>query len=179
MKDRSDKDLKAAASRIKWLFTDVDGTLTDGRVYYSADGETHKAFSLRDGTGFFLLRAAGLKTGILTGENSRIVLARAQKLNADECFLQVDNKSRFMEGFLKREGLEWDEIAYVGDDLNDVKLLRLAGIGIAVGDADSRAKDAADFVCSRPGGHGAFREAVEILLGLKGTSIEDIIERSL
>lgn len=171
--------LKEKAKKIKWVFTDIDGTLTDGCVYYSPQGELLKKFSLRDGTGFFLLRQAGIKVGIITGENSPIVEQRAKKLKVDKLILDGVPKVAKLEEFLDSEGLAFDDIAYVGDDLNDIKLLRLCGLGFAVGDANLLAKESADIVVSQIGGNGAFRESVKMLLELQGIDIMNIIEANL
>jgi len=179
MKETSLDILKQKASKIQWLFTDVDGTLTDGGVYYSPDGELLKQFSLRDGTGFFLLREAGIKTGIVTGENSPIVAQRAKKLKVDKYLYGSNKKVEVMQQFLDENGLSFENIAYIGDDLNDVKLLKVCGLSFAVRDADKHTKDVADVICEHNGGQGAFREAVEILLNLRGVKFEEIIERSL
>ena len=179
MKEISNKELSERARKIKYLFTDVDGTLTDGCVYYSPEGEELKKFSLRDGTGFFLLRKAGIKSGIITGENSPIVSRRAEKLKIDKLILNAVPKVETLESFLKVEGLTFEEIAYVGDDLNDVKLLQNAGIGFAVSDASEYAKQSADVVLAHKGGDGAFREAVELLLRYKGVDINSIVDKYL
>lgn len=179
MKETSFDILKQKASKIQWFFTDVDGTLTDGGVYYSPDGELLKRFSLRDGTGFFLLREAGIKTGIITGENSPIVSQRAKKLKVDEYLYGSHKKVQVMQRFLDENGLSFENVAYIGDELNDVKLLRESGLSFAVGDADKRAKDAADVICVHDGGRGAFRESAEVLLNLKGIELEYIIESEL
>ena len=179
MKETSLDILKQKASKIQWFFTDVDGTLTDGGVYYSPDGELLKRFPLRDGTGFFLLREAGIKTGIVTGENSPIVTQRAKRLKVDKYLYGSHKKVKVMQQFLEENGLSFENIAYIGDELNDVKLLNACGLSFAVRDADERAKNAADIICEHNGGHGAFREAAEILLNLQRVTIEKIIERSL
>ena len=171
--------LKARASKIQWFFCDIDGTLTDGCVYYSSEGERLKKFSLRDGTGFFLLRQVGIKTGFITTENSPIVERRAKKLKIDKYIFGTHKKIEAIQGFVIQEGLSMDNIAFIGDELNDVKLLKACGLGIAVGDADNRAKEAACMVCEKNGGYGAFREAVENLLALKGINIDSIIDNSL
>ena len=176
---KSDSILQQKANKIKWFFTDVDGTLTDGLVYYSASGEELKSFSLRDGTGFFLLRSAGIKTGFITGENSQIVLRRAEKLQVDKCCLNVKNKVDVMGTFISEHNLNFDEIAYIGDDLNDIRLMKKCGLSFAVADADYRVKNIADYVCEKPGGRGAFREAVEILLMMRGLNINQIIDNKL
>ena len=175
----SHKELQERATKIKWFFCDIDGTLTDGCVYYSPEGELLKKFSLRDGTGFFLLRQAGIKAGFITTENSPIVEQRAKKLKIDKYIFGTHRKLAAMLEFVNQEGLTLDNIAFIGDELNDVRLLNACGLGVAVGDADQRAKDAACIICNHNGGEGAFREAVEEVLRLKGINIEEIIERAL
>jgi YrbI family 3-deoxy-D-manno-octulosonate 8-phosphate phosphatase len=175
----SNKHLFEKAKRIKWVFTDVDGTLTDGRVYYSADGESLKSFSLRDGTGFFLLRKVGIKIGIITGEDSMIVKRRADKLKVDSLLMNAVPKVDTLSNFIRDKHISFDEIAYVGDDLNDVKLMQLCGISFAVNDASAIVKSNADIVCSTDGGNGAFREAVEMLLSYKEIDINEIIYNAL
>ena len=179
MKEISHKELQERAAKIKWIFCDIDGTLTDGCVYYSPEGELLKKFSLRDGTGFFLLRHAGIKTGFITTENSPIVEQRANKLKVDKYIFGTHRKLEAMQEFVRQEELTLENIAFIGDELNDIKLLNACGFGIAVGDAALQAKDAACFVCEHAGGNGAFREAVETLLTLKQISIDEIINKSL
>lgn len=175
----SHNDLRRRASRIKWFFCDIDGTLTDGCVYYSPEGELLKKFSLRDGTGFFLLKQAGIKTGFITTECSPIVEQRAKKLRIDKYIYGIQHKVEAINTFIGEEGLKMNEIAFIGDELNDVKLLKNCGMSFAVGDADHRVKEVADIVCEHSGGYGAFREAVEILLELKSISIDGIVNNSL
>lgn len=171
--------LRQKAAKIKWFFCDIDGTLTDGGVYYSPEGELLKQFSLRDGTGFFLLRQCGIRAGFITTENSPIVEQRAKKLKIDKYIFGTHHKMEAMQDFLASEGLSMENVAFIGDELNDIKLLKSCGISFAVGDADKRAKDVADIVCDRQGGYGAFREAVERLLELQGKNIDDIINNLL
>ena len=173
------EDLRRRAAKIKWFFCDIDGTLTDGSVYYSPEGELLKKFSLRDGTGFFLLRQCGIKTGFITTECSPIVEQRAKKLKIDKYIFGTHQKLEAMQAFVNEEGISLENIAFIGDELNDVKLLSACGFGIAVNDADKRAKGAACYVCRHIGGNGAFREAVEKLLFLKGIDIEEVIKKSL
>lgn len=171
--------LKEKAKRIKWFFCDIDGTLTDGGVYYSPEGEQLKRFSLRDGTGFFLLKQAGIKTGFITTENSVIVEKRAQKLHINKYICGSQRKVDALQDFLSTNGLEMEEVAYIGDELNDLKLLKNCGLSFAVGDADQRVKNISDIVCNKNGGHGAFREAVEKLLFLKEIDIDRIVNEKL
>lgn len=179
MKETSNNQLREKAAKIKWFFCDIDGTLTDGGVYYSPEGELLKRFSLRDGTGFFLLRQCGIKTGFITTENSPIVEQRAKKLKINKYIYGTHHKMDAMKDFLASEGLMMDEVAFIGDDLNDIKLLKSCGLSFAVGDANQRVKDVADIVCENFGGRGVFREAAEILLSLMDTDVQEIIETSL
>ena len=172
-------ELRERAAKIKWFFCDIDGTLTDGCVYYSPEGEQLKKFSLKDGTGFFLLKQVGIKTGFITTECSPIVEQRAKKLKIDKYIYGTHRKLEAMRAFVAEEGISLENIAFIGDELNDVKLLASCGLGIAVGDADKRAKDAACYICRHKGGNGAFREAVEMVLGLNGINIENIIKNNL
>lgn len=172
-------ELRQRAARIKWFFCDIDGTLTDGGVYYSPEGELLKKFSLRDGTGFFLLKQAGIKTGFITTECSPIVEQRANKLKIDKYIYGTHRKVEAIQQFIADEGISIEDVAFIGDELNDVKLLKACGLSFAVGDADHRAKDAACIICNHYGGSGAFREAVEKILELKQVNIDKIIDKSL
>lgn len=168
--------LKDKASKVKWFFCDIDGTLTDGCVYYSPKGELLKKFSFRDGTGFFLLKQVGINVGFITTECSSVVKKRAEKLKIDKYIYGTHHKVETMAHFLKENNLSWVDIAFIGDDINDVKLLKAVGLSFAVGNANPRAKDSADVILQNDGGKGAFREAVEKLLGLKGVDVDEIIE---
>ena len=179
MKETSLDILRQKAAKINWFFCDIDGTLTDGGVYYSPEGEQLKKFSLRDGTGFFLLRQCGIKVGFITTENSPIVEQRAKKLKVEKYIFGTHRKVEVMQKFLATEGLTMGNVAFIGDELNDVKLLQTCGLSFAVGDAVNQAKEASDVVCVHCGGNGAFREAVEWLLALRDFNIDTIIQESL
>lgn len=176
--EKSDK-LVEKAKKIKWFFTDVDGTLTDGRVYYSAEGEQLKAFSLRDGTGFFLLRQIDIRTGIITTECSPIVKQRAKKLKVDAYIYGTEKKEDVLQQFLGENQLLWEEIAYIGDEINDYKLFKSCGLTFAVADACEEVKSEADVVLAREGGKHAFREAVDMLLKLLNVDTKKIISEKL
>lgn len=148
---------------IKYFFTDVDGTLTDGSTYYSKEGEELKKFSHIDGTGFYLLNQVGIIPGIITGENSEIVLRRAEKLGIQYCFLGINNKVEYLEKFLNSKGLTFNNLAYIGDDLNDLDLLCKVKFSFAPNDAREIIKKNVSYVCESIGGQGAFRESVERL----------------
>lgn len=175
----SNDELKARAQKIKYFFTDVDGTLTDGCVYYSPEGELLKKFSLRDGSGFFLLRQTGIRTGIITGEDSPIVARRAEKLKVDKLIMKAVPKVETLGKFLAEEGLTFENVAYIGDSVNDIKLMREVGLAFAVGDADNLTKSAAHILCNHKGGDGALLEASCLLLELSSINVESIINKVL
>lgn len=175
----SNNELKARAQKIRYVFTDVDGTLTDGCVYYSPEGELLKKFSLRDGSGFFLLSQAGVKSGIITGEDSPIVARRAEKLKVDKLIMKAVPKVETLQKFLDSEGSTFDNVAYIGDSFNDVKLMRVCGLSFAVADSDELAIAASHIHLQSKGGNGAFVEAAQKLLQLMDISIEEIIDKSL
>lgn len=175
----SNDELKARAQNIEYFFADVDGTLTDGCVYYDSKGESLKKFSLRDGSGFFLLQQVGIKTGIITGENSSIVESRAKKLKVNKLIMGAVPKVKTLGDFLSEEGLSFSNVAYIGDSINDIKLFELVGLSFAVSDADEYCLRNAHIECKSKGGNGAFLEAVKILLKLKGLDLDGIIEKSL
>lgn len=179
MKETSLDILRQKAAKIKWFFCDIDGTLTDGGVYYSPEGELLKRFSLRDGTGFFLLRQCGIKTGFITTENSPIVEQRAKKLKIDKYIYGTNRKVEAMQDFISSVGLTMENVAFIGDEINDIKLLKACGLSFAVGDADKRVKEVTDMICKNLGGYGAFREAVDNLLALKSIRIESIVDKYL
>jgi 3-deoxy-D-manno-octulosonate 8-phosphate phosphatase (KDO 8-P phosphatase) len=150
---------------IKLLLTDVDGVLTDGGVYYSEQGEYLKRFNIRDGMGVERLRKiAGIETGIITGENSGSVIKRAEKLNITELHLGIKDKRSLLDEILKRKNLLATEIAFIGDDVNDIGIMESVGIAACPADAIEMVKKVSAFICSKNGGHGAFREFAEWLI---------------
>jgi YrbI family 3-deoxy-D-manno-octulosonate 8-phosphate phosphatase len=149
---------------IKVFFADIDGTLTDGCTYYSAKGEELKKFNHKDGRGNYLLRNNNIKFGIITGENTEIVSRRAEKLNADYCFMGVSNKLKLLESFCSEHGLSLNEIAFIGDDTNDLDIIKNVGLSFAVSDSMPSVKKFANYICERRGGDGAFREAVDFII---------------
>ena len=153
------KHLKSKAEKIKLVLTDVDGVLTDSGIYYSPDGEIIKRFSIRDGMGVERLRKhADIETGIITGENSGTVKARAQKLKITQVYLGVTDKKSLFEEILKKNQLQPEDIAFIGDDVNDLEIMKLVGLTACPGDGMIFIKDISDYVCENKGGHGAFRE---------------------
>ena len=153
-----------AARDIKLFVTDVDGTLTDGGMYYTADGEYMKLFNTRDGMGLSMLREAGIEVCMMTSENSEIVARRAEKLNVTRVYLGVRDKLAELTALCQELDLPLTHVAYVGDDVNDLDVIRNVGLAFAVADADSRILDAANVRLSKRGGKGAVREAAEWVL---------------
>jgi YrbI family 3-deoxy-D-manno-octulosonate 8-phosphate phosphatase len=155
---------KTKYSMVKLFLSDVDGTLTDGNTYYSEKGEELKRFNHKDGRGVHLLKKAGIKFGIITGENSSIVLARAKKLNADYCFVGIENKIQVIKNLLDDLKINSNDLAYIGDDTNDLEAIIFAGLSFAPADSHQEVLDAARIICKKNGGNGAFREAVDFIL---------------
>lgn len=149
---------------IRLFVTDCDGVLTDGGMYYTDGGDEMKKFNTLDGIGIALLRKQGIRTAIITGENTRIVEARATKLKIDYLYQGIQDKLTVLNQIVEKEGISLEEVAYIGDDINDVECLQAAGIGISVPNGVEEAKNAADFIVNTSGGKGAVREAVEYLL---------------
>lgn len=170
----STDELGVRAAAIRYFFTDVDGTLTDGTSLYTADGEYAKCFSLRDGGGFYMLRRVGIETGILTGETTPIVRTRAEKLQLTHCYMGIADKMSFMRRFVERQGCSLREVAYIGDDLNDYALLKVVGLSFCPCDAHPLVRNVVDFVSSHSGGKGAFRECAERLAQCRCGNILDL-----
>jgi 3-deoxy-D-manno-octulosonate 8-phosphate phosphatase (KDO 8-P phosphatase) len=156
--------LRARAEKIALLVLDVDGVLTDGLLYYDAQGEAMKAFSVHDGTAIKWLQRAGVEVAILTGRESKPVLARARELGIKEVMMDAKHKLPVMMAFVNRTGYDPDTIAYMGDDLLDLPVLHRVGLALAPADAAPEVRAAAHFVASAPGGRGAVREACELIL---------------
>ncbi len=157
-------EIQLRARRIQLILTDCDGVLTDGSLLYSAAGETTKVFHIHDGLGFKLARQAGFKTGIISGRASTALELRARELKVDYLYQGNDAKLGAYEEIRAAENLSDEQIAYLGDDLHDLTLLRRVGLAIAVADAVAEVKAAAHYITERRGGRGAFREAVELIL---------------
>ena len=158
-------DAFSRARNVRLVLTDCDGVLTDAGVYYSERGEELKRFSLRDGMGVERLRVhAGIETGIVTREAGGAVRARAEKLGITELHLGALDKAAVFRAVASRAGLRLDEVAFVGDDVNDLPALGLAGFSACPADALAVVRDSVHFVSPSAGGHGAFRDVVEFVL---------------
>ncbi len=160
------------AARIRLVCFDVDGVLTDGGIILGDAGGTRvelKHYDIQDGFAIKMLQQAGILTGIITGRESESVALRARELAVDE--LVQDRHARkvpALRQILERRGLDWSQVAFVGDDIPDIGVLRLVGLPVAVGNASPDAVKAARVHLTRTGGHGAVREFVELLLRARG-----------
>ena len=153
--------------KIKLFLSDVDGVLTDGGMYYSESGDELKKFNTRDGMGFQLLREAGIKTGIITSENTKIAEDRAKKMRVDYLYQGKRNGGKLSaaQEICEKEGLSLSEVAYIGDDINCIELLMSVGMAACPGDANLKVKDVPGvFTLGAKGGEGAVREFVEKIL---------------
>lgn len=160
--------IRRKAQRIKLLLLDVDGVLSDGRIVVDNEGEEMKYFDARDGHGIRLLARAGIEVGLLTGRYSRVVSHRARDLGIRMVYQKVFNKVDVYQKIKRRKRLTDLEVAYVGDDIVDLPVLRRVGLSIAVRDAWEGLKNKVDYVTEQKGGRGAVREVVEMLLHAQG-----------
>ncbi|MGL5312910.1 MAG: HAD-IIIA family hydrolase [Peptostreptococcaceae bacterium] len=151
-------------SKIKMLLTDSDGVLTDGGMYYTENGDEIKKFNAKDGMAFELLRKEGILTGIVTGENREIVKKRAEKLKVDELYMGIKNKIEVIDTICKKYDIKYENIAYIGDDINDLDVIKLVGFGCCVEDAMEIVKQSAKYITKAKGGQGAVREVAELII---------------
>ena len=163
LKDACDK-----AKNVKLIIFDVDGTLTDGKIYVGNDGELFKAFNCRDGLGITAAHNAGLKTAIIRGRTSTMTANRAAELGISAVKQGQQDKRNAYNDLKSQFNLTDAEVAYVGDDLNDLPVFTQVGFAAAVGDAAFELKQHATFVAEKFGGDGAVREVIEFILKVQG-----------
>ncbi|MCM2311791.1 MAG: HAD hydrolase family protein [Steroidobacteraceae bacterium] len=157
------------AARIRLLVLDVDGVLTDGRLYLSADGEELKVFHVRDGSGLVAIQRAGVTVAIISGRDSAAVMRRARELGIQHVRQGVSDKGAELERLLAELGVAPEEAACVGDDTPDAPMLRRAGLAIGVADAHPALLASAHWVTKSNGGQGAVREVCDLLLSARGS----------
>ena len=157
-------DVQERAARIKLLLMDCDGVLTDGRIWLFADGEEQKGFHTRDGLGIELLHRAGLRSGIISGRTASAVETRARTLGMSFVIQGHENKIKAFADVLAQADVANAEVAYIGDDLNDIPLMLQSGLGVAVADAALETREHAHYVTEALGGFGAVREVIELIL---------------
>jgi 3-deoxy-D-manno-octulosonate 8-phosphate phosphatase (KDO 8-P phosphatase) len=161
---KEQRSVEDRASRVKLLLMDCDGVLTDGRIWIVENGEDQKTFNTRDGLGLDLFHRAGLRSGIISGRQSSAVQRRSESLGISFVRQGCENKLAAFEEILSEAGVDQSEVAFIGDDLNDVPLMRRSELAVAVADGVAEAKEFAHFVTNARGGNGAVREIVEIIL---------------
>ena len=154
--------------RLKLIVLDVDGTLTDGTIHYDDAGNEHKHFHVSDGLGIVMAQSVGLRVAIISGRKSAAVEKRMAELKVTDLVQGTGDKAAKLRELMDAYGLEADEVAFMGDDLNDLPAFDVAGVRIAVADAHEMVRSMADYVTIRPGGHGAVREAIEEILKQQG-----------
>jgi 3-deoxy-D-manno-octulosonate 8-phosphate phosphatase (KDO 8-P phosphatase) len=162
-------ELRKRAQAIRLVAFDIDGVMTDGRLYYTDFGNETKAFNVKDGLGLKLLRGTGVEIAIITGRTSELVKKRASDLKISKLVQGREDKIVALKEMMAPMGISADQVAYVGDDLPDLSAIRFAGIGVAVADALPIVREHADMVLSRNGGDGAVREFCEWLMQAQGT----------
>jgi 3-deoxy-D-manno-octulosonate 8-phosphate phosphatase (KDO 8-P phosphatase) len=160
--------IERRASRIKLLLMDCDGVLTDGRLWLTEEGDDQKSFNTKDGLGLSLWHRAGLRSGIISGRNSRAVTRRAQELGIEFVRQGDPDKIEVFQQILQQAAVDENEVAFVGDDLNDIPLMQRAELAVAVADAVFEARSVAHFVTQASGGQGAVREVIELILKSQG-----------
>jgi 3-deoxy-D-manno-octulosonate 8-phosphate phosphatase (KDO 8-P phosphatase) len=175
MNNISEKELFKIAKNIKFLILDVDGVLTDGGIILDNEGNEFKTFHVRDGHGIKMLIRAGIQVAVITGRHSRVVERRAHELGVTELFQKCYDKRVAYRQIAEKYSLNDDEIAYIGDDIVDIPILKKAGFSVVVADADDEVKAAAMMVTKMRGGRGAVREVCDLLLKAKGLW-QDIID---
>lgn len=164
--------LRKKARKVKLLLLDVDGVLTDGGIYIDNRGVETKRFDVRDGQGISLLRRAGIEVGFITGRFSNVVRFRARELGVRIVYQRVEKKLEAYQRVKKRSRLADECIAYVGDDIADIPILRQTGLAIAVRDAWAGVKRHAEYITRAEGGRGAVREVADLLLTAQESSKE-------
>lgn len=165
-----DKNVLNHTKKIKLVITDVDGVLTDGGMYYSAKGDVMKKFHVRDGMGVTLLRKNNIPTIIVTKEQTPMVRQWAKKMKIKKLYDGVKEKEKILPLICNQFNVKRNELAYLGDDINDVELLKIVGFSAVPRDAMPIAKNNSNYVCKKKGGEGVLREIAEIILSAKAKS---------
>lgn len=159
--------LSEKCKKIKMVLTDVDGVLTDGGMYYTKEGDVMKKFHARDGMGITLLRKQNIPTIIITKEKTMMVKQWAKKMNVEKLHDGINQKDLMVKEICKKYKLDVKELAYIGDDVNDIELLKKVGFSASPKDGIKEVKDICDYICTTDSGKGAFRELCDLILSKK------------
>lgn len=169
-------ELIEIASKIKLVAFDVDGVLTDGSLTFLEDGREIKTYNAKDGLGVVMLSKAGIITSIITARNNNVVKVRAQQIDIKELYMGQKNKVQALTELLKKYDLELSEIAYMGDDLPDICVLKEVGLACCPNDAVKEVIQNCNFVSKFGGGKGAVRELCDFILNSKNITYEDLLK---
>lgn len=173
-----DPALKERASGIRMLLLDVDGVLTDGKLYFDHNGNETKAFDTRDGLGIKAMQRSGIEVAVITGRSSNAVTQRMQQLGVQHVYQGREDKLNAFEDLLDKTGFEATEVCYAGDDWIDIPVLLRVGLAVSVADADKLVKQHAHWVTGRKGGDAAVREICNLILEAQGkdqTILDEIL----
>lgn len=157
-------NISSKCKKIKLVITDVDGVLTDGGMYYSPNGDVMKKFFTRDGMGITLLNKNSIPTMIITKEKTRMVKQWAKKMSVKKLYDGILDKELVLEKICKNYNLKLENIVYIGDDVNDIEILKRVGFSACPSDAISEVKKICDYKCKTKGGNGVLREVSDLLL---------------
>jgi 3-deoxy-D-manno-octulosonate 8-phosphate phosphatase (KDO 8-P phosphatase) len=169
------KALLRRLKKVRLLLLDVDGVLTDGALYHGNSGDEYKRFDVKDGAGIYLAQLAGLEVGLLTGKSSILVQRRAEELNMKRVVQGAMHKVPALHEMLSDGVYALSEVAYMGDDILDLPVIRRVGCSACPSDAHEEVRKRVSYVCARPGGHGAVREFIELILRAQG-KLESIVK---
>lgn len=169
-------ELKAKAKKIKLVAFDVDGVMTDGSLTFDENGVEYKTYNAKDGQGIELLHKAGIIPAIITKRNNGTVTHRAKVLGVTELYIGQKHKLDALEELIKKYSISYDEIAYMGDDVPDVCVLKLVGLPCCPADAVDEVKDNSKFISTKGGGEGAVRELTDFILKTQGHDLTKLID---
>ncbi|HEX9757278.1 MAG TPA: HAD hydrolase family protein [Nitrospiria bacterium] len=166
--DKKGVGFKKRLRKIRYLLLDVDGVLTDGKIYLDEQGKEFKVFNIYDGHGVSMLKKNGFGVGLLSGRKSKAVGVRSKELGISEVYQGISNKLKCYQGFLRKHKLEDEQVAYMGDDLIDIPIMKLVGFSVSVPNAVKEVKVFAHYITQKRGGEGAVREIADLLLKKHG-----------
>lgn len=159
--------LKSKLKKIKIVLSDVDGVLTDGGMFYSNDGLYLKKFFVKDGMGSYLLKQSGFQVGIITSDHSSINKIRGERLKLDFIYIDVADKKKILDEICSNNNCKYENIAFIGDDVNDLEILKNVGFSASPKDAVIEISKIVDYICKHKGGRGAFREFADLIIANK------------
>ncbi len=170
-------NLRRKLENIQLVVFDVDGTLTDGGMYYGPNGELMKRFCVKDGMGMALLQQAGIPVALVTAETSPIALRRAEKLQIERVMLSVRDKQQAVRELAGELDVELEWVAYMGDDVSDIAAMQVVGVSACPADAVAAVRDMVDYVAQKPGGYGAAREFCDLILFARQWSGNAVVKK--